>query len=645
MTQVKLFAVASFAVFAFSCSGGGDGDDGDDGGGGGEDCSVAAFSVADQGGVLLLSGDQSFSRANISANGQLLWAWDQAIGHLDSEFEFEWILDASAEVGLANRTISYATSDSGRIFANGQTSDFGAGDVDTWLCEYSCSGEVVSGSQKAYGSSVDEPFVFLFNDVYLNQGFDLDGTPSEAHVHWLNGIYLPDPSDPTDLHAIVGRIDSDAGTEWVRTADLDAGGLITWRGFNSGSLSMATRKVGAVFEGYLVHLDTDGDVQWEVSTDEAYDSIVMTGRLRLADDRFLITGYTEASGASKRALAIAISEAGPDWSLSTGDLGDTEFVNALQLPGGDIVAFGSVTSAGTTNGLFVRMDSDGAIITQREYGDGVNDYAIDQLVLMPNGTLTALATVGSGSAWVASLDQDGVIQWQHDLTTDSSLGGSFELVDPAATESYTTSNVMVFGEKADLAHPFGASMFDVFAIVIDTSGAVTARQWTNTLPSPGTRVYTDENTGAFYLFADVVNPSGAGSEDGLLVQYDSELNYVWSKLYGGANDDSITYLDFNEDGEILVSGLTNSFDSTDVDPFLLGLGLDGETTQSCWTNGVTPGTFTGHTTGTIAAGALFNSGSSINFINVDLLETPAYFENTASHAISSTSATLDDTCD
>ena len=46
-----------------------------------------------------------------------------------------------------------------------------------------------------------------------------------------------------------------------------------------------------------------------------------------------------------------------------------------------------------------------------------------------------------------------------------------------------------------------------------------------------------------------VRTAGAGSEDGLLVRYDDQLNYQWSNLYGGLNEDSITHLDFNEDGD------------------------------------------------------------------------------------------------
>jgi hypothetical protein len=647
----RIYPLCLIAAFAISCGGGGGSNGGGGGGGGGggeaEDCSEDPFSVADLGGVLILPGDQSFSRANIGANGQLLWAWDQAIGHLDSNFDFEWILDASAEIGLEDRSISYATSDSGQIFANGQTSEFGAGSVDTWLCEYSCSGEVVSGSQIAYGSSLDESLVFLLSDTYLNRGFDPDDDTGEAHVHWIYGVHLPDPSDPTNMRALVGRIDSEAGTSWVRSGSLGLPPLQTCRSFNGGSLSVGIHFTGSDYEGYLVQLDTTGDVQWEVSTDDAYDIFVMSERLRLADDRILFTGYADDSSSDRSAIAIAVGPSGPEWAISLADDGDTSFAGAVQLPGGDIVAYGSVetTAGGPSSGLFVRMSTSGTVSVERAYGDGVNDFEIKQLALMSDGSITVRATVGSADAWVAKLNQGGIVQWQHDLTTDSFSGGSFEILVPAETESYTTDDVLVFGRKLDIgAGPLNA---DVIGVVIASTGTVTsALEWTNTTGLIGApRVYTDSGTGAFYLFADITHPSGAGGEDALLVRYDDALAVDWMNLYGGANDDSISYLDFNAAGEILVSGITNSFNSTNDDAFLIGLGIDGETTQSCWVHDVTADTFTGISASTITTSLLNMTDGTFDFIPVDLLETPAYFENTASHTISSTSATLDDPCD
>jgi len=638
-------------AIAISCGGGGGGSDsGGSGSGGGEaeDCSEDPFSVADLGGVLLLPGDQSFSRANIGANGQLLWAWDQSIGHLNSSFEFEWILDASSESGLDSRTISYTTSDAGEIFASGQTSDYGAGSVDTWVCEYSCSGAVVSGSQLAFGAVVDDTNLFLFNDVHLNQGFDLDDTTGEANIHWLNGVYSPNELDPWDIHAIVGRIDSDAGTSWARSVDLNGGGFITSRAFNAGSLSMATRIDGDDVEGYLVHLDTDGDVEWEVSTSEAFDTFALSGRLRLDDGRLLLTGSTSEDGGAKRALAVVVSETGVDWNLSLGDGGDTSFSGAVQLPGGDIIAYGSVSvvDGDPSRALIVRMQTDGTVVVQRSYGDDILDYSVDALAMMPGGALSLMAGVDFAEGWIASINQGGILQWQKHLSSDSPLGGTFELVVPDQTEFYSSSDVMVYGKKND----FGLAednIADVFAVIVDgpTGAVVSAHEWTGTENNPAPTVYTDENTGSLYMFAEIANPSGAGGEDGLLVRYSSGLSFVWSKLYGGESDDSIEHLDFNEDGELLISGLTNSFSSTDVDPFLLGVGLDGETSQDCWVEDVTPGTFTGVAAGSATTLTHFMGESSFSFSSVDLLDISALFDNSASHSIESTSATLDDPCD
>jgi hypothetical protein len=590
---------------------------------------------------LLLPGDQTFSRANFGANGQLLWAWDQALGHLDSDLEFEWILDASAESGLDSRTISYTVSETGEIYAIGQTSDYGAGDIDLWLCEYSCEGAVVSNAQAAFGSGVDDPYIFLFNDVHQNQSFDLVDTSGEAHVLWLNGVHIPDPTQPTDFHAIVGRIDAAEGTAWVRTADLDGGFFLTSRSFDRGSLSMASRNTGAGFEGYLVQLDTAGDVQWELSTNDGYDIFAMSGRLRLADDRILITGYSEAPGDRRRAIVIAVGPSGPEWTLSIAEAGDTFFTGAVQLPGGDIVAYGTVNVSGgsASRALFVRLDTDGVVVTQCSYGDDVEDYEIEQFAYMPDGTLAVLASIGTSEYWVASINQGGIIQWENRLSTDSVSGAiQLELVDPSRTESYTTSRVVVIGKKT------GFSLVqDQIAIVFETSGAVhSALSWTSSHAGSLPTVQTDEATGSLYLYSEVESASGPGAEDALLVRYDSTMNFVWSHIYGGTGDDKIRHLDFNADGEILVSGLTDSFDAFQVDPFLLGLGLDGETTESCWVHDVTPSTFAGIASGTSFSFTLTMLEETIDFITVDLLETPTFVENTASHTISSPTATLDD---
>ena len=83
---------------------------------------------------------------------------------------------------------------------------------------------------------------------------------------------------------------------------------------------------------------------------------------------------------------------------------------------------------------------------------------------MSDGSITVLATVGSADAWVAKLNQGGIVQWQKDLTTDSLVGGSFEILVPAETESYTTDDVLVFGRKLDIgAGPLNA---DVIGVVI-----------------------------------------------------------------------------------------------------------------------------------------------------------------------------------
>jgi hypothetical protein len=434
------------------------------------DCSVAPFPVAGLGGVLLLPGDQGFSRANFGENGQLLWAWDQAIGNLDETFQFEWVLDASAETGLEDRTISYTVSDDGEVHASGQTTSFGAGDTDVWVAEYTCDGSVVAGSQTTFGSPEDDVSVFLFNDLHQNQSFDLEDDSGESHVHWLNGVYIPDPLPPFESHAIVGRLDSEDGSSWARSADLGGGIFRTARAWD-GSVSLSTLVQlggpGSEYEGYLVHLDEDGDVVWESATAGAYDTFSMVDLKRLADGRLVACGESESGSGPRRALTVAFSDSGVEWSHSLGALGDVSFSGAIPLPGGDLVAFGSgdVGGTGFSDAFVVRMEADGDVVWSKAYGTGTVDHAAEQLALMPDGSFAVLARVGSEDAWVASLDDNGELQWQFDIVSDSNAGASFELVDPARTESFTSSKVMVVGHKQELE--VGVLTSAVFAVVLD----------------------------------------------------------------------------------------------------------------------------------------------------------------------------------
>ena len=93
------------------------------------------------------------------------------------------------------------------------------------------------------------------------------------------------------------------------------------------------------------------------------------------------------------------------------------------------------------------------------------------------------------------------------------------------------------------------------------------------------KVYGGTNDDKFYYVSDCsdggfiltgsTNSFGNGSNDLLLVRTDLDGNLLWSNTYGGTGDDYGWYVLQANDGGFLVSGFTNSFGHGDFDGYLV----------------------------------------------------------------------------
>jgi hypothetical protein len=62
-----------------------------------------------------------------------------------------------------------------------------------------------------------------------------------------------------------------------------------------------------------------------------------------------------------------------------------------------------------------------------------------------------------------------------------------------------------------------------------------------------------------YAFAGRTSGFGVGSDDGYLVRTDHAGNTIWSKSYGGANEDYFNSIGNTNDNGFILAGFTNSF--------------------------------------------------------------------------------------
>ena len=84
----------------------------------------------------------------------------------------------------------------------------------------------------------------------------------------------------------------------------------------------------------------------------------------------------------------------------------------------------------------------------------------------------------------------------------------------------------------------------------------------------------DAGNNQFYVVG-TTNSFGSGGNDILILKIDANENIVWSKVYGGVNDEFIRKAKKTSDGGILVTGQTKSFGNSNGDILCFKVNADG----------------------------------------------------------------------
>ncbi|MCY7408874.1 MAG: T9SS type A sorting domain-containing protein, partial [Chitinophagales bacterium] len=286
--------------------------------------------------------------------------------------------------------------------------------------------------------------------------------------------------------------------------------------------------------------------------------------------------------------------------------------NIYQTPdGGYIVGGGSNSpdlafSGGGTHGDFdfgifkLSADSLKKVWVKCYGGSGYEDFGAlsitsDQGYIMCGGTSSTNGDVtgnhGSSDYWVVKTDASGNIQWQkcyggtgYDKASSvkQTADGGFIII------GFTQSNDGdVHGNHFDPVA--GAYDYDGFIVKTNSNGdTLWTRCFGGTLQDAFTKVI--QLSDGTYMMAgyatsydgDVSTPFTDSLENGWLVKLDANGNLLWSKTFGGTNDDDFSSLVQDAAGGIVISGYSQSNDGTvsinqgGWDAWLMRVDADGE---------------------------------------------------------------------
>lgn len=314
------------------------------------------------------------------------------------------------------------------------------------------------------------------------------------------------------------------------------------------------------------------------------------GFTRTDDGGFVVVGWGESNDGdaigAHGGSDILVSKLGANgvvqWSRA---LGGTSFefgTSCLEASDGSIFVMGNTVSAdgdvigasGTQDIWVVKLSPQGTLLWQRTYGGSESENAIPHIRETPDGGLllhglttsvdgdvTDLNGPGAQDHWIVKLDAAGDVEWNRTL---GGSGGEYGIdVIPTTDGGYIVNFAYVRSNDGDVVDLNGAD--DLWLVKLSATGAIV---WSRTIGGSDIETGMDAVVlpdGAIVILGHTRSSDGdiqtnRGNYDILLAKVSSGGTLLWTRTYGGSQQDTGSDLVPSADGGFLVMASSNSND-------------------------------------------------------------------------------------
>lgn len=325
---------------------------------------------------------------------------------------------------------------------------------------------------------------------------------------------------------------------------------------------------------YLIKTDKGGDTLWTktyggINNDYGF-SVQQT-----PDSGYIIIGWTNSFGAGSGDIYLIRTDITGDslWTKTYGGI-NAEVANSVQ-PTADssyiIVGYTMSFGAGGRDIYLVKTDANGDTLWAKTYGGVDDDYGIEVQPTSDNGYIIVGYTRPSGNEelYLVKTDTNGDTLWTR--TYGGPLGEQGYSVQETPDGGYIVAGYTI---------SFGAGGMDLWLLKTDVNGDTL---WTKTYGGINNdQGYSVQNTydGGFiitgWLTSDVT-----GTYDVYLVKTDANGDSIWTQTWGGFQSDFGHYVQQTSDGRYIITGYTESFGAGGADLWLIKTGFYNDT---LWTN-------------------------------------------------------------
>jgi gliding motility-associated-like protein len=314
------------------------------------------------------------------------------------------------------------------------------------------------------------------------------------------------------------------------------------------------------------------------------------GFARTDDGGFVVLGWSDsndgdatgAHGAMDILLTKLDANGSVLWSRALGGSGSEFGISCIEASDGSIVVMGITGSVdGDVTGTqgdqdiwVVKLTAQGAILWQRTYGGSGSENAIRHISETPDGGLmfhglstsvdgdvTDLNGPGAQDHWIVKLDAAGDIEWNRTLGGSEAEYGID--VIPTDDGGYIVNFAYVRSNDGDVVNNHGED--DLWLVKLNAAGAII---WSLTIGGSDFELGMDAVVlpdGDIVILGHTKSTDGdiqenQGNYDVLLAKVSSGGTLLWTRTYGGSQQDTASDLLPTADGGFLVMASSNSSD-------------------------------------------------------------------------------------
>jgi hypothetical protein len=332
---------------------------------------------------------------------------------------------------------------------------------------------------------------------------------------------------------------------------------------------------------------TGSSIVWQKTFGGSQHDVAMDA-LPLAGGGYMIAGYTlsnngdvsDNKGWTDGWLVKMDDQGNRIWSKTYGGSSDDHFTSFITMPDGGSVVTGYSASnngdvpgnKGETDVWILRLNNSGTVLWKKNFGGSNYDMA-HAIAATPDGGIAITGTTESNDGdlagmghhglkdmWVLKLNSNGDLIWQ------KMLGGSFDESSHTITVA-ADGNILIAGyaesTDGDLAGSTMRGFHDAWMVKLNNTGTVL---WKKTFGGNGNEsIHSIVSTADGGIIASGYSQSSTGDVSGNHGKNDAwamKLNnngaILWSKSFGGTEDDGANSILPQADGGFIIAGFTAS---------------------------------------------------------------------------------------